>query len=387
MQPGKFDDEDLKEALLAFGAKTREMARRAGSKIRSKVDSEVGPKLGGKLGAKLGSAASGEPVGLDPATVEESCWRQMKRNRRTWPSYVEAPNCYTVQVSAADWDAYWGVGRQRKQQAIAQSLAQRASSHELWLDGQVPTVLIERSEQLSVGQCEVRASFVEKDDAGSQPQPQPQPQPRAAAARAAHMSTAQVDDADVAEVAGFDDAAYARPTRTVWVSRTPLAGEAARRGGTSPAGDEAQADGVPAMPAVEPPVDTLDEDPDEGVTAHPLVRDTTRKAWLVNGPFCLMVRSGDILGAIGQGREVPPEVNVRLDASAFRYVAPKHLGFSYEKGQWLVVGYAERGTTVRLGTGERYVIRAGECLPIQDGDQLELGAERPLTFRTQAAQQ
>lgn len=201
------------------------------------------------------------------------------------------------------------------------------------------------------------------------------------------MNTAQVGDADVTEVAGFEGAVHARPAKTVRVSRPPLSGDAARQGGAASAGGATQTDDVPPMPSVEPPVDTLDEDPDEGVAVHPLVRDTTRKAWLVNGPFCLMVRSGDVLGAVGQGREVPPEVNVRLDASAFRYVAPKHLGLSYENGQWLVVGYAERGTTVRLGTGERYVIRAGECLPIQDGDQLELGAERPLTFRTQTAQQ
>lgn len=408
MTSSKFDDEDLKR-----------LARRLGSYA------EQGVRAGVRAVARHAHVA--DPFGpqrLEPAGLADECWRAIKKNTRSWPQYMEAPNCLLVHVSPEDWDAYWGVETARKQEAIARSLAQRCSQRELWVDGGVPQVILRRGENVVAGTCEVRASFVARgpnekpgnddtadettvsesmaaDSATVEPTPARQATADSASAEPAVAGTATAGAADeasryvprhvpshmgaptqepakmTADAAAMANATDAGPSKASAPEAADDVGTAAR-GGANDIADTADWD-VPQVDAIDER--DSDEDYDESPD-HPLVVDESRRAWLVRGQFCLMVHSGDIVGAVGKDSQVPNDVTVRLDASTFRYVAPKHLGFSFEKGVWLVVDYAMRGTTVRKASGARYVIMRGETMELEDGDVIEFGAERPLEFRT-----
>lgn len=411
MTASKFDDEDLKRLARQLGSYA-EQGVRAGVRAvarRARVADPFGPQR------------------LEPSGLADECWRAIKKNTRSWPQYTEAPNCLLVRVSPDDWDAYWGVESARKQEAIARSLAQRCSRRELWVDGGVPHVVLQRGEGVAAGTCEVRASFAAREASGkvdgascSEPGVDDVAtdahvaeamvaEPAAAEPTPATLAVARAQDEPTRYVPRHAPSHMGVPTEETAFAMDDAASDtdapeasASRDDAPKPATDaEPVAHADPNGAAHDGPnvvadmadwdvpqadaMDARDSDEDyDQLPDHPLMVDESRRAWLVRGQFCLMVHSGDIVGAVGREVKTPDDVTVRLDASAFRYVAPKHLGFSFEKGSWVVVDYAMRGTTIRKASGERYVIMRGEVMELEDGDVIEFGAERPLEFRTGA---
>jgi hypothetical protein len=124
-----------------------------------------------------------------------------------------------------------------------------------------------------------------------------------------------------------------------------------------------------------------EESPREAPTMRFIENSPESVAFLVGeGSFRLEIHSGDCIGAVRWGEEVPPEVNVRLDADGFPYVDVMQCSLVIQDGRWAVINHALRGTRLTKRDGTRYMLSEPEPCTIEPDDVLWLGPRRPLTF-------
>jgi hypothetical protein len=296
-----------------------------------------------------------DQLSLDPLTVNYAAWDQMRRNVRSWPHYVEAPNSIEILVSPEDWDDYWGIDSPRKEEAIASYVRARAASRGYWIAGD-PQVFVLPDDTVEIGRVEVVCQFVESADGQ-------EASPVSADDTAPHAPTR------VEEPKGF----YAEKT-------TVLDLPADRMGETTRPTETAR----PGRPVRDDSVDRVDEwDDQEGM--NPTVRfvdaDAAGEVCLVgDGGFRLVIHSGDCIGAVGMGDEVPPEVNVRLDVEGFPYVDTKQCTLAVVGGRWTITNHSVHGTRLVTREGARLMLGEPEPYPIAEGDVLFLGPDRRLRF-------
>ncbi len=292
---------------------------------------------------------------LDPLTVNYEAWRAVRQGVREWPHYLEAPNCIEVLVSPEDWDDYWGIDAVRKESGVAAYVRSKAANKGFWMAGE-PQVYVEVDEAIGVGDVEVRCQFVE-------PLNQEEPSPLS------NTAAQPVQEAGPVTIPPFL-MQHDRAEQT-----TRLSAEDLRK-----AQEEAQA-AAAARPMAEPePVEQPAEER-EAPTLRFVDSGPDNVAFLVDDKsFRLEVHSGDCIGAVRWGEEVPPEVNVRLDAEGFPYVDVMQCTIAVVEGRWTVTNHAPQGTRLTKRDGQRYMLGEPVPCPIEDGDILWLGPRRPLTF-------
>ncbi len=292
--------------------------------------------------------------GLDPITVNYEAWRVVRQHVRKWPQYLEAPNCIDVYVSPEDWEDYWGIDSTRKEAGVASFVRARAADKGYWMAGD-PQVYVEVDEAIEVGEVSVACSFVEplnKEEAAPLSDA-----PKQAGGRVAPASVPPF----------LKGVASAEQTARL----TPEDLEAAREGTSAP---------VPTPEDVDYEL-PFEETPREAPTMRFIENAPQNVAFLVGeGSFRLEIHSGDCIGAVRWGEEVPPEVNVRLDADGFPYVDVMQCSLVIQGGRWAVINHAPRGTRLTKRDGARYMLSEPEPCTIEPGDVLWLGPRRPLTF-------
>lgn len=273
---------------------------------------------------------------LDPLTVSYEVWNEMRRHIRKWPRYREVPNSVEVLVSPEDWEDYWGIDTERKQASIAAYVAARAHDKGLWMAGD-PQVRVVEDDAIEPGGIECDCQFMEPSDEGVTPatpvgaaRPQAGGSPRTA--RIPVMPRIEERPQAHRHVRGQDDGA----------------------------GEGKVADATPV--AFEP-------------------ADAVGKASLTDdGGFRLTLSSGDTIGAVADEGDVIEDVNVRLDKSAFRYLERRQCAIGVIDGRWKIVNYSSKGTKLVCATGMRLMLLESVPYPLEDGDTIYLGADRPLRF-------
>ncbi|MDO4797323.1 MAG: DUF3662 domain-containing protein [Coriobacteriales bacterium] len=290
---------------------------------------------------------------LDPLTVNYEAWRAVRQNVREWPHYLEAPNCIEVLVSPEDWDDYWGIDYARKEAGVSSYVRSKAANKGYWMAGD-PQVFVEVDDAIGMGDVEIHCQFIE-------PLNQEEPSPLS------NTATRLGEEAGASAIPPFlmqnDRAEQTTRLTTEDLRKAQEAAQAAQEAGT--------------VPAAEEPVGEEREAP----TLRFIDSERDNIAFLVDGEsFRLEVHSGDCIGAVRWGEEVPPEVNVRLDAEGFPYVDVMQCTIAVLEGRWTVTNHAPRGTRLTKRDGRRFML--GEPVPcsIEDGDVLWLGPRRPLTF-------
>lgn len=301
---------------------------------------------------------SDETLTLDPLTVNYEAWLAVRHNVREWPHYLEAPNCIDVLVSLEDWDEYWGIDTERKEANVSAYVHSRCAKKGYWMAGE-PQVYVSVDESIEAGELEVCCQFVNPQDTA-------EPKPLKDQGTAVQMPVTAVPP-------------FLQTNAEVTARLTLEELEAARAAAL--AQDVPQA---PEQPAPRPD-NTWDDEPEDDQKELPTLRfmDAERDgvAFLVGeGAFRLEIHSGDCIGVVRWGEEVPPEVNVRLDAEAFPYAEVMQCTLAVQDGRWTVRNHAARGTRLDKCDGSRYMLGEPDPCPIDDGDVLWLGPERPLRF-------
>ena len=264
---------------------------------------------------------------LDPLTVNYAAWNAMRRSTREWPHYKEAPNSLEIYVSPEDWEDYWCIDAGRKEEAIAAYVRARSAEKGYWMAGD-PQVVILQDDTIEIGGIDVVCQFVEPADERDRP-------------------------GQIGNTSEFDPVPEeAEPHATTRIERQAPA-------------DQPDTKRAPAQDKTMRFVDA--KDPGEAR----LVDD--------NG-FCLTIHSGDCIGAVRAGEDVPEEVNVRLDAKGFPYAAVKQCSLGVSGGTWTVVNHAPTGTMFVRTDGARFMLHQPEPFPISEGDVLYIGPRRPLRF-------
>lgn len=271
---------------------------------------------------------------LDPITVNYAAWKEIRRHVREWPGFWEAPNRLEVLVSPEDWEDYWGIDASRKERAVATYVRARAAEKGYWFAGE-PQVRVVADDALGAGEVEVECQFAASPD-GAPPVP-------------ASRLGAQAEQVSVAP-------------RTSRKEDVPV-----------------------AQPRVQAPAAVPGEQTMEFSSAEQTVRfvkpeDAGKVMLLGTGGLCLTLRSGDCVGAIAPGDEVPPEVNVRLGGAEFPYAEAKHFSIGVVGGRWSVVNHASTGTKVVPRDGGRLMLHQSDPYPLCAGDVVYLGPFGPLRF-------
>lgn len=279
---------------------------------------------------------------LDPLTVNYEAWRVVRKNIREWPHYQEAPNCVEVLVSREDWDDYWGVDAMRKEAGVSSYVRAQAVERGLWISGD-PQVSVRPDDELEMGDVEVRCQFVEPQEV--------------------EFEDSDADAGLTGDLGAWEDAAASGIQTNAWMPESA---------GSVPPFIASQ----PAMTrdlAVEGEQDTLRFINDEQAAEE--------EAFLVGeGAFRLAIRPGDCIGAVREGDDVPDEVNLRLDASAFPYVEPMQFSLDIKGGTWTITNHAECGTKLVTHNGARYLLKEEEPFTLSEGDMIWLGPDRPVRF-------
>lgn len=284
----------------------------------------------GNLFARMGMSLSPrDRRALDPLTVNYAAWRETKRHVRAWPHYKEAPNSLELLVSPEDWDDYWGIDVERKEHEVATYVRAQAAKKGFWMSGD-PQVYVAVDDDMEIGEVEVICQFLE-------PLEEEDPTPAS--------QTAQLE---------------IKPS----LQHTSERHVSHRHAHTS----EAATSQAPTSP--------------DGGTMRFVDAAHAGKACLADetGSFRLVLSSGDCIGAVRAGDEVPSEVNVRLDADGFPYVEAKQCTIEVLEGRWTITNHAERGTKVLTTQGARLMLREPSPYPLSEGDVVYLGPNRPLRF-------
>lgn len=257
---------------------------------------------------------------LDPLTVNYAAWHEVRRTIREWPHYKEAANSIEILVSPEDWDEYWGIDAARKESGVASYIRARAAEKGYWIAGD-PQVYVEEDDAVEPGEVEVLCQFVEPIGGASA-----SPASSTAEHPAIHVPE-QGSDAAVTGVIGDSRQIANEVSSTVRFVDAKKAGEIC-----------------------------LSDD----------------------GGFRLNIQSGDIIGAVKEDDYVPPEVNVRLDAAGFPYADTKQCQIGVIDGRWMITSFAEHGTMLVKRSGQRLMLGIPEPYPLDEGDVVYLGPERPL---------
>lgn len=259
---------------------------------------------------------------LDPLTVNYAVWREVRRSVREWPQYLEAPNSVEVLVSPEDWEDYWGIDTARKEEGISAYVSVQATKKRLWMAGD-PQILVLSDDTIEPGELEIICQFVE---------------PEEDELVVSASTTASLEPIPSAGSTQSDPGV----TQTI-ISRTQAR---------------------------------------EVVPTETFVNEMTAgESYLVGeGSFRMAVQSGDCIGAVRPGESVPEEVNVRLDADAFPYVAAKQCTIGILDGRWAITNHSPYGTKLVTHDGTRLMLREPMPHALHEGDMLYLGTDRPLRF-------
>lgn len=281
--------------------------------------------------SRVGSSSAPEDRrALDPLTVNYAAWREVRRTVREWPHYKEAANSLEVLVSPEDWDEYWGIDAARKERGVAAYVRARAAEKGYWIAGE-PQVIVIPDDAIEIGEVEVVCQFVEAEEDEDE-------------SMLSH--TAAHEPLDVQRHIGKDAAL----TGVLWPDE-----QASPEAGDEPSG-----------------------------TLRFIDKNSAGQAILTDGnAFKLVLNSGDCIGVVREGEDVPAEVNVRLDAEGFPYVDSKQCVLEVVDGRWTVTNFAYHGTMLVTKDGTRLMLGETEPYPIHEGDVLYLGPEHPLRFELQ----
>lgn len=298
---------------------------------------------------------SEEERSLDPLTVNYEAWRSVRHGVRQWPHYQEAPNYVEVLVSPEDWDDYWGIDSGRKESGVAAYVRARAAEKGYWMAGE-PQVSVMANDAIEPGELEVSCQFIEPKKGEA-----PSPLTSDAVSSTGRMNFEELN------IPPFLQPAPQETTRMT--SDDMQAARAAARAAMRAEEAVPESEPEPAPEEKDPPTLRFIDEAHAGV------------AYLVGeGAFRLELHSGDCIGAVRWGEEVPPEVNVRLDAEGFPYVDVMQCTLAVLDGRWTVTNHAPRGTRLTKHDGRRFMLGEPEPCPIEEGDVLWLGPRRPLRF-------
>ena len=287
-------------------------------------------------------AAPDDRRSLDPLTVNYASWHEMRRTVREWPNYKEAANSLEILVSPEDWDDYWGIDTARKEAGVAAYVRARAAEKNYWIAGE-PQVVVIPDEAIEIGDVEVVCQFAEPlEDEGLSP-----------------LSTTAAHEPLDVQAADKHQAAVT----------TVL-----------PAKAQSAVTTVLPVGGVDDPAAETDD-----TKATPTLRfvdaELAGGAYLTDSHgFKLAIQSGDCIGAVVEGEECPPEVNVRLDSDGFPYVESKQCAIGVLDGRWTITNYAYHGTMLVTADGTRLMLGSAEPYPLSEGDVVYLGPNRPLKF-------
>lgn len=289
-----------------------------------------------KVISRLGNGAAPEDRrSLDPLTVNYAAWHEVRRTVREWPQYKEAANSLEILVSPEDWEDYWGIDSARKEAGVAAYVCARAAEKGYWIAGE-PQIRVMEDDTIDVGEVEVVCQFVEP-----------------------------LEEEKPAVASGMDTAKH-----------EPVQPRQQNAGATMglPRNQQAMAQRQVAA--------KNDEDtPKDSPTLRFVDESKDAEAFLTDEHgFRLVLKPGDCIGAVSEDEEVPPEVNVRLDAVGFPYVESKQCSLEVVDGRWMVTNYSKHGTQLVDAKGRRLMLGMSEPYPIAEGDKLYLGPERPLRF-------
>lgn len=262
---------------------------------------------------------------LDPLTVNYAAWHEVKRTVREWPHYKEAANCVEIFVSPEDWEDYWGIDSSRKEAGVAAYVRARAAERGYWISGE-PQIYVMPDDGVEIGEVDVTCQFEEPVDGDG---------------------------------------------------ASPLSSTASHEPLVSPSADRQGGQETTVLP-----LSREQESKEEPPTLRFVDAKTAGEAMLTDDSrgFCLTIQSGDCIGAVIEGEECPPEVNVRLDSEGFPYVESKQCAIGVLDGRWTVTNYAYHGTMLVTSDGSRLMLGASEPYPLSEGDVLYLGPSRPLRF-------
>ena len=261
---------------------------------------------------------------LDPVTANHVAWRSMRRHIREWPTYQETPNLLEILVSPEDWEDYWGIDVDRKEQAIAAYVCARAAEKGYWIAG-YPQVHVISDDAMAIGEVEVECLFVAAPD-GASPRP------------ASRLEAGAKNES-------------ARPSTHVRVE------------------DDASKASLGANP--------------EGVDATVRFVDADHAGKVVlkgEDDLRLVLCSGDCVGAVAPDDDVPPEVSIRLRLEDYPYAEARHFSIGVVGGRWCIINHASTGTKVVRSDGTRYMLREAVPFALDEGDTVYLGPCGPLRF-------
>ena len=261
---------------------------------------------------------------LDPLTVNYAAWREMRRHVREWPRYREAPNFLEVLVSPEDWDDYWGVDTERKEEAVTTYVRARAAEKGYWIAGN-PKVEVVADDAMAIGEVEVTCQFVSAPDGAS---PRPASQLEAPSGHAVQPES----------------------------NREPR-----------PASDAAR------------DFRTIEFSP-EGTTLFVGAEQAGSVYLIGEDGAVLTLHSGDCVGAVTPEDDVPEDVTVRLKADTFPYAEAKHFSIGVVGGRWCIVNHASTGTKIVPRDGGRLMLHEAEPFPLTAGDMVYLGPCGPMRF-------
>lgn len=326
-----------------------------------------------------GDAIAMEPHALDPLTVNYAAWDEVRRSAREWPHYKEAPNSLEILVSPEDWEDYWGIDTARKEQGIASYVRSCAAERGYWMAGE-PQVLVMADDMLDIGEVEVSSQFAEAangedvaplsyslaqraewfEDVAPVPEQEPEPEPE--------LAVPEVRRRAPKPGAAPENKTTARPASKPGARKGTKPGAKAGGKAGQKAGRKRAASAAKQAPVDPPTIRMIDP----ASSPEAILTD--------DDGFRLKVRSGDCIGAVREGEEVPEEVNIRLDAEGFPYVDVKQCELRIIDGRWTVTNHSYHGTKLVTSDGRRFMLGEPEPYTIMEGDMLFLGPERPLRF-------
>ena len=294
-----------------------------------------------RIGVVGKSAGPQDQRQLDPLTVNYAAWNAVRHATREWPHYKEAPNSVEIYVSPEDWEDYWCIDTGRKEEGIAVYVRARAAEKGYWMAGD-PQVVILQDDVIEIGGIDVVCQFVE---------------PVGECERPGQISNTTEFEPEPA----FEETDPRKTSRIVRPEPAP------------------EPTSVIAPESAGEPSRVVTSIPDATMRFVDAKNPGTARLVDDNG-FCLEIHSGDCIGAVRAGENVPEEVNVRLDAAGFPYAAVKQCSLEVTGGTWTVVNHAPTGTTFVRSDGARFMLYQPEPFPIGEGDVLYIGPRRPLRF-------
>lgn len=319
-----------------------------------------------------------DQLSLDPLTVNYAAWDEMRHNVRSWPHYTEAPNSIEVLVSPEDWEDYWGIDASRKEAGVSAYVRARAASKGFWIAGD-PQVMVLPDDGLGIGEVEVVCQFVEPPE-GEEASP--------IGNTSANVTTVFEERLPSSFSETTNLRAEGREEGARGEKDAGLGGDSGHKGDGGRGGDVGHKGDAGRGGDAGHKCDAgrrEEQESDEGAELTSTVRfvdaETAGEVCLVGkGGFRLVIHSGDCIGAVSPGEEIPPEVNVRLDAEGFPYVDAKQCTIAVVGGRWTVTNHASHGTRLVTREGARLMLGEAEPYPIAEGDTLYLGPQRPLRF-------